>query len=278
MYNDINPKDISKFLPYCEVDKDGKTNKINPLEWNKANETKLRHSAEALRKMKDDTMLSGTKRRSDKLSEKSEEVSKSELEAAESYNGANSVMKSNSSRNVVKGKQASKGSKRQKVSDSDDSDEDPSAMDVDDISYYDDDKSNQGQSKTGYIFKHITEGDKDTRKILFSPSPSATDAMKNSNNDLFSKISIIDPNKGDHQQFISVQSPAFNMPNQVETPVTIKYMISGVKQENSIGDLGFKQMSSPNNISKIEEKKSDNDQKGAKNDNFQSNVAVLSNS
>lgn len=50
MYNNIPRKDVSVFAPAIELDKQDKTQKITPLEWNANTKEKLTKSAEAIKR------------------------------------------------------------------------------------------------------------------------------------------------------------------------------------------------------------------------------------
>lgn len=124
MYNNIPRKDVSVFAPAIELDKHDKTQKITPLEWNASTKEKLTKSAETIKKTKVASIdKAADKKRTAKGNNKSDENSKSEMDASEI------TSKSKFSKSIKPG---GRRAKRRKTSESDDdSDNDNSAMDED---------------------------------------------------------------------------------------------------------------------------------------------------
>ena len=261
MYNNVPRKDVSVFAPHLELDQNGKTKKIQPMEWNKNSQDKLMKSAEIIRKSKQDiSKKSGNKRK--RLDSDNESEAKNNDKISHSDQGIESKDKKLTKKSTIEG-----SSKRRKVSESDeDSDYDCSMMDDDqDVSYYSDNKSAISENKINKLFEHITKP-MDHQKILFSPSPVANDFQKFSENPLVQNIAIIDKNQASQQQNMMTSSPDFKIQGSINTPVTIKNLGGSHMEEKMHSNLDFKSMVSPDMICKQDDANPLHNSKGSKMD------------
>jgi hypothetical protein len=246
MYNKIPRKDISVFAPAIEVDKEDKTQKITPVEWGANTKDKLIKSAEIIRKRKEDVTKTGEgKKRDVKASEKSDEVSKSEVDPSD-FDSKSKV--SNNKGKAGKNSKAKGGkrtTKRRKVSDSDDdSENDNSAIiDCDMESEFESESKSKALENTTEEAVHFRNNPSSFGKIVFSTSP-ATNQHQNNNSEVNNNQSKKAKQDDSYKMGSELPSPGFNAKEEAK-PKPSQTRIEEEKYSNTDQNkLNYKQENS----------------------------------